>query len=220
MKIEALRRRAGREEIDYPFLISALKDYARPREKISAWLKSGQLIRVKKGLYLFGQTAAQTPYSKELLANLIYGPSAISLTYALSFYGLIPEKAVTLTSITPKRNKLFKTPVGYFQYFYLHPKKYPVGILLEKTIENKTFMIASPEKALCDQMHIVDQRIKPENIHEMESYLFQDLRIDEILLKKFKINRLSEINVAYQDDNIILLIQLIKQNPKYQLINI
>src|SRR5205085_9208942 len=103
---------AQREEIDYQFLLSLLLEYARPREKISAWLKSGELIRVKKGLYIFGPQVAQGPYSPEVLANLIYGPSAISLNYALSFYGLIPERVTTITSITNKRNKQFSTAVG------------------------------------------------------------------------------------------------------------
>ena len=44
MRIEQLRRLAGREEIDYHWLITALKDYARPRDKISEWLKRGELI--------------------------------------------------------------------------------------------------------------------------------------------------------------------------------
>ncbi len=35
MKIEALRKSAGKEEIDYPFILSRLKEYARPRDKIS-----------------------------------------------------------------------------------------------------------------------------------------------------------------------------------------
>ena len=92
MKLETLRKIAGREEIDYQFLLSILKEYAHPRDKISEWLKSGDLIRVKKGLYIFGKQIAQTSYLLEVLANLIYGPSAISLSYALSFYGLIPER--------------------------------------------------------------------------------------------------------------------------------
>ena len=114
MKIEILRKLANREEIDYLFLVSALKHYARPREKISQWLKSGDLIRVKKGLYIFAGEAKESLYSLEVLANLIYGPSAISLSYALAFYGMIPERVSTITSITPKRCKKFGTPVGLF----------------------------------------------------------------------------------------------------------
>ncbi len=51
MQIATLRKLAGREEIDCQFIMSTLdKEYARPREKVSAWLKSRELIRVKKGL--------------------------------------------------------------------------------------------------------------------------------------------------------------------------
>lgn len=77
MNIEKLRKKAGREEIDYQFLLPLLAKYAYPRDKISSWLKAGDLIRVKKGLYVFGKDAALHPYSKEVLANLIYGPSAM-----------------------------------------------------------------------------------------------------------------------------------------------
>ena len=61
----------------------------------------------KKGLYIFGKSVALQPYSKEVLANLIYGPSAISLSYALSYYGLIPERVHIVTSITNNRIKTF-----------------------------------------------------------------------------------------------------------------
>ncbi len=146
MKIEALRKLANREEIDYQLLVSALQEYSRPREKISQWLKSGDLIRVKKGLYVFGKTVAQYPYSLEILANLIYGPSAISLSYALSFYGLIPERVTLITSITSKKLKRFITPVGNFNYYYLPSHKYSFGIELKGSV-NRQFLIASPEKS-------------------------------------------------------------------------
>ena len=114
MNNTTLRKQAGREEIDYLLLKSLLSNVTCPRDKITRLLKNDTLIRVKKGLYVFGPSAAQQPFSKELLANLIYGPSAISLEYALSFYGFIPESTFTLTCITNKRNKFFSTPVGAF----------------------------------------------------------------------------------------------------------
>ena len=48
-------------------------------------------MRIRKGLYAFGEPLRRAPISRELLANLIYGPSYISLDYALSYHGLIPE---------------------------------------------------------------------------------------------------------------------------------
>lgn len=78
------------EEFDYQILLNSLRGYAHPRKKITALLRKGEIIRVKKGLYIFGAQHRRSPYCRELLANLIYGPSCISLEYALHYYGLIP----------------------------------------------------------------------------------------------------------------------------------
>lgn len=213
MNIAMVRKLAEREEIDYQFLLSVLSEYARPRDKISEWLKTGDLIRVKKGLYVFGKHTSLTPYSHEILANLIYGPSAISLSYALSFYGLIPERVTTITSITNKRNKSFSTPVGEFTYKYLSPAKYPVGIELSEG-SNHCFLIASPEKALCDHIHLSDKKITLSDIDSVSAYLFHDMRIDETALRSLKINNLSEICGVYADDRLNLLLTFIKKWKK------
>jgi hypothetical protein len=209
MNIEILRKIAGREEIDYQFLLSALSEYSHPRDKISNWIKSGELIRIKKGLYVFGKHISLIPFSHEILANLIYGPSAISLNYALSYYGLIPERTTTITSITNKRNKVFSTPVGEFTYHYLSPMKYPVGIELMNESTNNHFLIASPEKALCDYIHLRDRTIALESREDIHAYLFHDLRIDENILRSFRVNKLSEICHAYKDKRLTLLKQFI-----------
>lgn len=210
MKIEALRKLAGQEEIDYQFIVSALKEYACPRDKISNWLKSGELIRIKKGLYIFGETVAVQPFSKEVLANLIYGPSAVSLTYALSYYGLIPERVNSVTSITNNRNKFFATRIGEFKYYYLPSEKYAAGIVLNSLNRQQSFLMATPEKALCDQIYIIDQDYVLHTFDDMEKYVLHYLRIDETLLFKFKLKNLKEISDIYRDSRLLLLYNYIK----------
>lgn len=210
MNIDLLRKLADREEIDYTFLLSALRDYSQPRDKISEWLRSGDLIRIKKGLYVFGKNAAQYPYSKEILANLIYGPSTVSLHYALSFYGLIPERVVELTNVTNKRNKKFLTPIGTFSYYYLNPKKYPVGVELKSVSHHGQFLIASPEKALCDVLYLSDKDLVFNNTSEIESYLFRDLRLDEDAMQTLKIKKIEEISISYQHKKVTMLYEYIK----------
>lgn len=207
MHIHALRKIANREEIDYLFLISTLQKYARPREKISDWLKSGELIRVKKGLYVFGETIAEEPFSKEVLANLIYGPSAISLNYALSLYGLIPERVSTVTSITNKRNKKFMTPIGNYSYHYLNNERYSIGLKLYPLKNGETFLIATPEKALCDYIYLIDRKIIKNT--NMKNYLLYDLRLDESELKKLNLIHLIEINKIYKSTAIQALIHFL-----------
>jgi hypothetical protein len=55
MNIEMVRKIAGREEIDYQFLLSVLSNYASPREKITECLKSGVLNFMKKLHFMAAQ---------------------------------------------------------------------------------------------------------------------------------------------------------------------
>lgn len=199
MKIEALRKLAGREEIDYQFLMSSLSEYVSPRDRVTSWLKSGELIRVKKGLYVFGPSVAVEPYSLEVLANLIYGPSAISLTYALGYYGLIPEKVNVITSVTNQRIKRFSTSVGEFHYAYLHTKKYEIGLVLQNMGTAHAFLIATPEKALCDQIYLVDKKMALEDSSAISAYLFHDLRIDSELFYQLNGEQMHELVKTYRD---------------------
>lgn len=210
MEIAALRKLAGREEIDYQFLMSTLSGYARPRDKITGWLKSGELIRVKKGLYVFGPSAAVEPYSLEVLANLIYGPSAISLTYALSYHGFIPEKVTVITSITNQRNKSFSTPVGEFRYFYLNTKKYEIDVTLQNRDTAHAFFMATPEKALCDHIYLVDKKILLKKSSAISAYLFHDLRIDPELFYQLNSEQMHELAKTYRDSRLNRLCEFLK----------
>ena len=98
------------EEIDYNYLKSFLSGYKNIRVKINDMLKKKEIIRIKKGLYVLGAPYSESLFHKETLSNLIYGPSYISLEYAMSFYGMIPEKIQVVTAVTNKRNKVFDTP--------------------------------------------------------------------------------------------------------------
>ena len=202
MNIFELRQNISREIIDYNLLMSALSSYAHARGKISEWLHKGELIRVKKGLYVFGPQASRNPYSIENLANLIYGPSAISLHYALNFYGLIPERVHSVTSITNKRNKQFTTPVGEFTYQYLHPKKYAIGIDIMTSSPNSSYFIATPEKALCDLIALTTKNISLESTHEFENFVFEDLRLDNIEFGKLNRERFQEIARVYANQRL------------------
>jgi predicted transcriptional regulator of viral defense system len=199
MNIHELRNKIGQEIVDYNQLKDVLKKYAHPRGKISEWLAKGELIRVKKGLYVFGKPVARQPFSTEVLANLIYGPSAISKNYALSYYGLIPERAHTVTSITNKRNKEFKTPIGQFAYQYLSNEKYAIGIQLLTTKSGLNFLIATPEKAISDLIIFSEKTVFFNSTQDVQQFLIEDLRIDEENLKKLNMHLLSEITNRYSN---------------------
>ncbi len=203
MNIYDLRKLANKEEIDYPFLLSALKRYHQPRNKIQAFLKAGDLIRIKKGLYIFGERAREVLYSKEILANLIYGPSAISLEYALSYYGFIPERVDVMTSITNNQNKHFHTPVGDFDYNFLSSKKYSFGITQIELTPTKYFLMAVKEKALADLLMLRVEKFSTEK--SLHAHLVESLRIEESSLKELDYKIIAKLSSLYKNKNVTLL---------------
>ena len=172
-----LRLQIAGEEFDYQTLMGLLAGYGNPSMKASSLIKGGDIIRVKKGLYVFGEAYRRRPYSRELLANLIYGPSIVSSDYMLSRYGLIPEAVYALTSVTFKRAKVFKTPLGEFIYSQV-PRKYSSAGIRRVEFKGGAFLAASPERALADKIR-EDAGNVFSSQKEAAEYLFEDLRLDE-----------------------------------------
>ncbi len=172
-----LRQRIGREEFDYLALMATLSDYANPRDKVTALLRRGDIIRVKKGLYIFGDELRRRPFSRQLLANLVRGPSFVSLDSALSFHNLIPERVEAMTSVTTRRPKVFATPVGSFIYRQSPKRCFYLG--MDRIEEGDVaFLIATPERALADKIR--DDRGHPlRTKSDAANYLFDNLRIDQ-----------------------------------------
>lgn len=196
-----LRKIIPYEEFDYTFLTSVLSQYSGVRQKIHELLRLGIIIRIKKGLYVFGPSYNLIPICKETLANLIYGPSCISLEYALSHHGLIPERVETITSVTPKRDKEFKTPVGCFTYRYLGIERYPYGIEQIWIDRNHPVLMASPEKAICDYV-VLRKGLNLNGIDAARDFLESDLRIDREKWKRLDPETLHKLNKFYQNKNI------------------
>ncbi len=191
--------------VDYVFLMELFKDYKQPRLKIAYMIKKGALIRVKKGLYVLGPPYNRGMYRLEVLANLIYGPSYVSLEYALGYYGLIPERVVELTSITCSRNKNFNTPVGRFSYHYLHLHKYPIGVTYQ-AMEKGGFLMASKEKALAD---CVARRVDLKTLFAVADYVV-GLRIEASELAKISLKKMHDIAKIYQSLQVDFLQEVLK----------
>jgi hypothetical protein len=208
--IEELRRKMGGEEFDYQALLDSLKTYERPRDKITSLLRQGIITRVKKGIYIFGRKYARRPFSREILANMIYGPSYVSLDYALHYHGLIPERVEAVTSITCGRGRRFSTPLGLFIYRMVPMRAYQVGIDQVELEGGRFFLIAVPEKALADKIH--DDRGASFRTHaELRSYLFHSLRIDSENLTKLDPQMLAFIADRYRSRKILLLSQWVRR---------
>ena len=205
-----VRNRIQAEIFDYQTLTDVLKELSFPRDKITDLLRKGIIIRVKKGLYVFGDRYQRHPYSKELLANLIYGPSYISLDYALAYYGIIPEGAEALTSVTLGRSRKFSTPIGLFIYRQIPAQAYLAGMLRVEGDHDQAFLIASPEKALADK--IVSERGAPvASSAEMRRFLIENLRIDVGAIRSLSAERIGEFAGRYRSRKLRHLSGLVRR---------
>lgn len=145
-------------------------------QKVRNLEAAGQIIRLKKGLYVVSPKVSRVALSTELIANHLYAPSYVSKQTALRYYGLIPEAVFTTQSMTVKHSRNFETPVGRFEYQSIAREAFSVGI----TYINKqsySFLIATPEKALCD-MIANSPKVNLRYLKDVEIYLEEDIRMD------------------------------------------
>jgi len=199
MKIP-LRQKIENDVFDYAQLTDALAGYDNIRGKIGRLLASGEVIRIKKGLYTFPEYLRKAPLNSCVIANMLYGPSYVSCDYALSYYGMIPEKVELVTSMTTGRPREFVTPVGNFAYLQRNAKDYSIGIESGDS-GNGGYLIASREKALYDKA-LTDKRFTGESVRE---YLCDDLRIEEDSLRGLNRIMLDELREAARGKTIRLV---------------
>ena len=194
LAMKLLRERVPGNVIEYRLVMECLAAWANPRAKLTRLLKQGALVRIRKGLYVFGPLYRRELLALPSLANLVFGPSYVSLEWALAYYGMIPEGVVAVTSVTPKQRRSYETPLGVFAYEHLHPAAYPVGITWMEQPSGDAALIASPEKALADQLVIRIGKVQSQK--QMEETLIEDLRIDEEALLRLGRAALQEIHDA------------------------
>jgi hypothetical protein len=170
------------QPLTHQLMLSLLKEYTRPNDKLHALLSEGILNSIKKGLYIAGPALKTNRPEPFLLANHILGPSYVSVDSALSYYGLIPERVFEVASMTTKSSRMFNTPMGIFSFTHLPLPYYAFGVRQVRLANEQYAMVASPEKALFDKI-VTTSGIVLRSQKNAMSYLVDDLRIDEESLK-------------------------------------
>lgn len=181
--------------------------------KISYMVKKGELIRLKKGVYTFGEEYRTNAIDMISVANILYAPSYVSFEHALSYYGLIPERVYEVTSATMRMKKEFMTPIGRFTYKVVPLQAYALGVdwAYDKTDGGK--LIATAEKALCDKIRS-DRGIGRLSQQKLEVYLEYDLRIHMDLLFNLDTELIEAIATAYKSSNLHNLTKLIHKRKQ------
>ena len=133
------------------------------------WQKSGYIVMLRRGWYAFADHLQQPDYAR-YFAGKIYAPSYISLHTALSFYGIIPEAVVEITSVTTQKTCRYENAFGQFSYQTVRPRLF-WGFEPKTMRDGKQYMMATPEKAIIDLLYLYPQYSSVEDMRE--------LRLDE-----------------------------------------
>jgi len=149
--------------------------------KIANLVNNGDLIRLKRGIYYLGKKYQSSPIDYISISNMLYTPSYVSFDYALSYYGMIPERVSEMTAATLNHPKLFETPMGRFSYKHIPKEAYALGVDWVFDEINGGKLIATPEKALCDKIRY-DRGVGSMTQEQMRDYLLYDLRLERLEL--------------------------------------
>ena len=145
------------------------------RNNLTRWCKKGLLTKLRNQYYAFPEYR-QAPDFSRYVANRIYAPSYISLHSALSFYGMIPEEVVQLTSVTTLKTAKFENAFGTFHYQNVKQSLflgYEIKMMQNSSLPatNRSLLFATPEKALLDLLYL--------NPYYKTEQDMEELRLDE-----------------------------------------
>lgn len=154
--------------------------------KVANLEKAGRIIRLKRGLYVVSPHESGMLLSLNLIGNMLYGPSYVSMLTALRYYGLIPERVDVVQSMTTHLTVSFQNEAGRFEYHHCPNGYYSIGITQHEE-EGVSFLIATPEKALCDYI-ISTPRLPLRFIKDTYAFLEEDLRLDMDALREMNID--------------------------------
>ena len=202
----------GNIPIDFSILKSIYHEHKSISNKVCDLEKSGKIIRLKKGMFIVSPSESGKLISMELIANHLYGPSYVSMETALRFYGLIPESVYSVQSMTTKHFKAFENTLGRFEYTQCSKQYFPIGIK-QFVNDSFSFLIASPEKALCDLIAYTPN-LNLRFQKEILIYLEENLRLDMDAFYQMDNSVFKQRSEAGKKKNIINNILKIKQ--KYE----
>lgn len=167
--------------------------------QLSRWVDKGYLIKLKNGIYLFADKKEKT--LKEHIAFSIYQPSYISLEWALSLYGMIPEIVYSVTSVTSKASRKYKNDMGTFIYRHLKNDLFFAYTKINKN--GQVFLLAEMEKAFLDYIYLNNYKIK--NINDVK-----ELRLNSDALKRISKIKIRKYSKYYpKKNNIEKILKLI-----------
>jgi hypothetical protein len=153
---------------------------------------SGEVWRLRRGLYCLANRFARGRVNPLELAQRIHGPSYVSLETALSQHGWIPEGVQAITSVALGRSRSFDTPIGLFSFTRVPQRRFLAGVRRSSVDGGGAFFLATPLKALAD--YVYSQRCD----WHSAAPVVESLRVEEESLAVLSGELFDEVMSAYK----------------------
>ena len=169
------------------------KRYKAPLKALSAMEKSGEIIRLRRGLYAFSEG-----FNPLAAACKIYGPSYISFETAMEYYGLIPERVQQIISVVDGRPVSHQTELNRYLYHSQKRQLFSLGMGLI-FMEDEPIPMAIPEKALLDTL--ANHKLETSELtnRDIRNYVIENLRVDDEELKRLSIKKMRDLAPLYRN---------------------
>lgn len=151
------------------------------RNSITRWVAAGRLIKLRRGWYALAEAATERDFSCYVAGRMV-SPAYLSMQWALSYYGMIPEMIVSFTSVTTQKPQRYDNDLGTFVYQCIAPHLF-FGYEPKSISGGRTYMLATPEKALLDLLYLHPEYRSEEDMLELrldEDYLENELNFNRL----------------------------------------
>jgi len=170
---------------------------ARRYGMVNRALKAGELLKVRRGLYVLSRDNRRTSVQPFALAQQMVPGSYISVETALSFHGWIPEAVHVIASLTCGGKSLaFSHDVlGQFTFRSIATNPgYFLQAVTRHELQQQVALVAEPMRALID---LVNLRKLP---WQGLGYLLDGLRVDEQLLRSVAVSDIKKLLAIYKGE--------------------
>lgn len=148
------------------------------KQKLSRWAKSGEILRLKNGLYInrdFYLAHREKEWFSLWVSSIMQPTSYVSREWVLQKHGILTELTYPVTAMSVKNTRAFRNLTGTYRYYHLQPALF-TGYL-EKNYYGATVREASKAKALFDYLY--SKKASLPNIVEQERLNLEDFNDEE-----------------------------------------
>jgi hypothetical protein len=158
-------------------------------------LKAGELLRVKRGLYVLANGLRDEPVHPFALAQQIMPGSYVSGESALSFHGWIPEAVHSVLSVTARGKSVTyqHETLGSFEFRRMTARTgHFLQAVSRQVLKKQVALIAEPVRALMDLIYL--RKLPWQGL----GFLLDGLRIEQESLLKTSSTELIRMREVYK----------------------